>query len=66
MQSMTGKMSKAGQTLLNDVQAIKAGAPAKIFVKTPNAETMEAFHQARFGEGLTEYANLESLRARHS
>ena len=31
MQSMTGKMSKAGQALLDDVLAIKAGAPAKIW-----------------------------------
>lgn len=29
MQSMSGKMSKAGQALLGDVLAIKAGAPAK-------------------------------------
>lgn len=31
MQSMTGKMSKAGQALLDDVLAIKAGAPTKIW-----------------------------------
>ena len=34
-------------------------------VKIPNAETIEALRQARSGEGLTEYANLESLKARH-
>ena len=28
---MTEKMSKAGQALLNDVLAIKAGAPTKIW-----------------------------------
>ena len=28
---MTDKMSKAGQALLDDVMAIKAGAPAKIW-----------------------------------
>ena len=31
-------------------------------VKVPNAETIEALRQARSGEGLTEYANLESLK----
>ncbi len=31
MQSMTGKMSKAGQALLDDVLAIKAGASTKIW-----------------------------------
>ena len=31
MQSMSGKMSKAGQALLDDVLAIKAGAPTKIW-----------------------------------
>lgn len=31
MQSMSGKMGKAGQALLDDVLAIKAGAPAKIW-----------------------------------
>ena len=33
--------------------------------KIPNAETIETLRQARSGEGLTEYANLESLKARH-
>ena len=35
-------------------------------VKIPNAETIEALRQARSGEGLTEYVNLESLKAGHS
>ena len=34
-------------------------------VKIPNAETIAALQQARAGEGLTEYANLEDLKARH-
>ena len=34
-------------------------------VKIPNAETIEALRQAQSGEGLTEYADLESLKARH-
>ena len=33
-------------------------------VKVPNAETIKALHQAQSGEGLTEYADLESLEAR--
>ena len=32
-------------------------------VKIPNAETIEELRQAGPGEGLTEYANLESLKA---
>lgn len=35
-------------------------------VKIPNAETIKALRQARSGEGLTEYANLESLKAGRS
>ena len=34
-------------------------------VKVPNAESIEALRQARSGKGLTEYADLESLKARH-
>ena len=34
-------------------------------VKIPNAETIAALQQARAGEGLTEYADLEDLKARH-
>ncbi len=34
-------------------------------VKVPNAETIVALRQARRGEGLTEYADLEDLKARH-
>ena len=135
---MTGKKSKAGQALLDDVLAIKAGAPTKIWTperllvisvrkqlkktqadfsrllgipvatirdweqgrkqpdsaavtlvkvaqkhpevlediaescfvpvteKIPNSETIESLRQVRSGEGLTEYADLESLKAGHS
>ena len=34
-------------------------------VKVPNAETLAALRQARAGKGLTEYADLEDLKARH-
>ncbi len=33
-------------------------------VKVPNAETIEALRQAQSREGLTEFADLESLKAR--
>ena len=34
-------------------------------VRIPNAETIEALRQARAGEGLTEYADLENLKTKH-
>ena len=34
-------------------------------VQVPNTETIAALRQARAGEGLTEYASLEDLKARH-
>ena len=34
-------------------------------VKIPNAETIAALRQAREKEGLTEYADLEDLKAKH-
>lgn len=37
-----------------------------VTVKIPNGETIEALRQVRSGEGLTEYVNLESLKAGHS
>ena len=33
--------------------------------RIPNAGTIEALRQARTGEGLTEYADLNALRAKH-
>ena len=35
-------------------------------VRIPNADTIEALRQARAGERLTEYADLEDLNAKHS
>lgn len=32
-------------------------------VRIPNAETVEALRQAETGEGLTEYSDLEELKA---
>lgn len=34
-------------------------------VRIPNNETIEALRQARIGERLTEYADLEDLKAKH-
>ena len=34
-------------------------------VKVPNAETIAALRQAQAEEGLTEYAGLDDLKARH-
>ena len=34
-------------------------------VRIPNAGTIEALRQTRTGEGLTEYADLEALKAKH-
>ena len=34
-------------------------------VKVPNAKTIKALRQAQSGGGLTEYADLESLKAKH-
>ena len=33
-------------------------------VRIPNTETMEALNQARDGESLTEYADLQDLKSR--
>ena len=33
--------------------------------RIPNAETIEALRQARTGEGLTEYADLNALKAKY-
>ena len=35
-------------------------------VRIRNAETIAALQQARAGEGVREYADLEDLKARHS
>ena len=33
--------------------------------RIPNAETIKALRQARTGKGLTEYADLNALKAKH-
>ena len=33
--------------------------------RIPNAETIEALRQARAGEGLTEYDDLDALKTKH-
>ena len=43
--------------------ALHRGLP--FAVRVPNAETIEALRQARSGEGLTEYADLEDLKIKH-
>ena len=43
--------------------ALHRGLP--FAVKIPNAETIEALRQARTGEGLTEYDDLEDLKTKH-
>ncbi|MDE2741038.1 MAG: hypothetical protein OXI58_05590 [Gemmatimonadota bacterium] len=40
-------------------------ASSRLRESRPNAETIEALRQARAGEGLTEYADLEDLKAKH-
>ena len=34
-------------------------------VRIPNDETIEALRQARVGEGLTEYDDLDALKTKH-
>ena len=34
-------------------------------VRVPNTETIEALRQARVGEGLTEYDDLDALKTKH-
>ena len=43
--------------------ALHRGLP--FAVKIPNAETIESLGQARTGEELTEYADLNALKAKH-
>lgn len=50
-------------TLFYTQVALHRGLP--FAVRIPNAETIEALRQARVGEGLTEYADLEDLRIKH-
>ena len=50
-------------TLFYAQVTLRRGLP--FTVKIPNAEIIEALRQARSGEGLTEYDNLENLKAGH-
>ena len=49
-------------TLFYKQVTLQKGLPFS--VKIPNTETLQALRQARDGEGLTEYASLEELKAR--
>lgn len=49
-------------TLFYKQVTLQEGLPFS--VKIPNTETLQALRQARDGEGLTEYASLEELKAR--
>ena len=49
-------------TLFYKQATLQKGLP--FAVKIPNTETLQALRQARDGEGLTEYASLEELKAR--
>ena len=42
---------------------LHGGVPFAVTI--PNTETIEALRQARAGTGLTEYADLEALKAEH-
>ena len=57
-------LSATGATTLFYTQvALHRGLP--FAVRIPNAETIGVLRQARTGEGLTEYADLEALKAKH-
>ncbi len=60
--SELGLSSTEAITLFYRQVTLHRGLP--FAVKVPNTETIEALRQARAGEGLTEYADLEDLKAR--
>ena len=62
MLRMSG-LSEAVRLLLTKVAHEKALPFAPL---VPNADTIAALQHARAGEGLTEYADLEDLKAKHS
>ena len=43
--------------------AVHRGFPLPM--RVPNTETVKALQQARTGEGLNEYADMEALKAEH-
>ncbi len=51
-------------TLFYRQVALQYGLPFS--VRLPNPETVEALRQAHAGEGLTNYGDLEDLKARHA
>lgn len=61
--SMLGLSPTEAITLFYRQVTLHQGLP--FAVKVPNAETIAAMRQARAGEDLTEYADLEDLKARH-
>ncbi len=61
--SKLGLSSTEAITLFYKQVSLNQGLP--FLVKLPNAETLEILREARSGEELNEYANLEDLKARH-
>lgn len=61
--STLGLTPTAALTLFYRQVTLHRGLP--FAVKIPNAETLAALRQARAGDGLTEYADLEDLKSRH-
>ena len=61
--SELGLSSTEAITLFYTQVTLHQGLP--FAVKIPNAETIEALQQAGTGEGFTEYADLEDLKAKH-
>ena len=61
--SKLGLSSTEAITLSCKQVSLNQGLP--FLVKLPNAETLETLREARSGEELNEYANLEDLKARH-
>ena len=61
--SELGLSATEAVTLFYTQVALRQGLP--FAVRIPNAETIESLRQARAGEGLTEYADLAGLKAKH-
>ena len=61
--SELGLSATEATTLFYTQVALHRGLP--FAVRIPNAETIGALRQARTGDGLTEYADLEALKAKH-
>ncbi len=61
--SKLGLSSTEAITLFYRQVALQHGLPFE--VKSPNAETHEALRQAHDREGLTEYTDLDQLKAKY-